>query len=63
MNDPKETLDIQIDADRTARLEIQIITEPAIPTPNERSTTSTPTARELDLVGIRLAARNYTFPK
>ena len=62
MKPPFETLEVPRDGETRALLHIQIVTEPAIPAPLERETTSFPTARQLDTIARNLAARSYTFP-
>lgn len=62
MTGPRETLEILLDLDTTAQLEIQIHRQPTIPTPLERPTVHIPTARELEAIATLLHQRKHTFP-
>jgi hypothetical protein len=58
---PTETLYLPLAPGVSARLEIEIRQEPALPSPNEPEIRRAPTVRELALVAEQLAARNYQF--
>lgn len=56
-----ETLYLPIGPGLSARVEIQIIQEPAAPTPNERPIRRAPTVSELHTVADGLTRRIYQF--
>lgn len=57
-----EVLEIQIDSETTARLHIQVTTEPPIPTPQEVPRKTAPSIRQLDTISQKLLKRQYTLP-
>lgn len=61
LGDNTETLYIPLAEGLSARVEIQIIMEPAAPPPGERPTRRAPTARELHTIADALARRVYQF--
>jgi len=56
-----ETLYVPILDGLTARVEIQILQEPAAPTPGERPNRRAPSARELHTIAEALTRRIYQF--
>ncbi len=57
----QEVIFLPIATGLQARVEIQIIAEPAAPTPSERPTRRSPSARELHLIAEGLLHRVYQF--
>jgi hypothetical protein len=61
MTGPRELIEIELDADTTALLAIQILTD-GLPTPNERPDITPPTPRQLEVIAKKFAAHQYRFP-